>query len=231
MPTVRRFNLTASSKVVPVPAHGSRTTSVGYRLAHGSYKSMSWSRDLCLKWLGLLAHYVSDVEIDYLPKPMTPGPSIDYVHQDSQIDGMYAATLMISAQIKPVISKMIERIVTMRFAKQDGDLLLEQGLFLYGTAKLLQKVGEAQIALMDQWLDESIIHRGADRQIPRGENRDAGVFRDFYDYNFLIYSPEPLGSLLRGFHTGVTYVNVQRFRPSFAEFKSICNRAAVVGSN
>jgi hypothetical protein len=58
---------------------------IGYRLAHGSYKALSWSRDLAVRWLALLAHYVSDAELEYLPGAGTPGLAIDFVHHDLPI--------------------------------------------------------------------------------------------------------------------------------------------------
>jgi hypothetical protein len=59
---------------------------IAYRLPHGSYKALSWSRELVAKWLALLAHYVPDAELQFLPRAGTPGPAIDYVHHDVPIE-------------------------------------------------------------------------------------------------------------------------------------------------
>ena len=195
---------------------------LSYRLAHGSYKALSWSRDLAIKWLALLAHYVSDAELDYLPLAGTPGPAIDYVHHDMSTEGMYAAALVILFKVKPTIENAINELVPARFEKQDDDALLALSLKLYGMAKFLEQVGKVQIELMDAWLDPTIVDRAGDQNVPRGENRNAGIYRDFYDLTFIVNSPEPLDSILRGFHAGTTYVEEKRFLPTFAEFRRRC---------
>jgi len=85
-----------------VPVATTSGSRPGTRLSsgHGSYKALSWSRDLAIKWLALLAHYVSDAELDYLPIAGTPGPAIDYVHHDMPVEGMYAAALVILFKVK-----------------------------------------------------------------------------------------------------------------------------------
>jgi len=195
---------------------------LAYRLAHGSYKALSWSRDLAAKWLALLAHYVPDAELEYLPIAGTPGPAMDYVHHNMPVEGMYAAALVILSQVKPTIQNAIKELVTARFNQQDDDALLDLSLKLYGMAKMLEQVGRAQIELMDAWLDPAIVDRPEDRTVPRGESRNAGIFRDFHDLTFIVLSPEPLASILRGFHTGATYVEERRYLPSFAEFRRLC---------
>jgi hypothetical protein len=195
---------------------------LAYRLAHGSYKALSWSRDLAAKWLALLAHYVPDAELEYLPLAGTPGPAIDYVHHNTPVEGMYAAALVILSQVKPTIQNAIKELVTARFDQQDDDALLDLSLKLYGMSKLLEQVGRAQIELMDAWLDPTIVDREGDRTVPRGESRNAGIFRDFYDLTFIVHSPEPLTSILKGFHAGTTYVEERCYLPSFAEFRRLC---------
>jgi len=195
---------------------------LAYRLAHGSYKALSWSRDLAVKWLALLAHYVPDAELEFLPLAGSPGPAIDFVHHDIGMEGMYAAALMLLSGIKPVLKNALNKLVTARFEGQDDDALLDLSLKLYGMAKMLEQVGRAQIELMDAWLDPAIVDRSEDQTVPRGESRNAGIFRDFHDLTFIVLSPEPLASILRGFHTGATYVEERRYLPSFAEFRRLC---------
>jgi len=194
---------------------------LAYRLVHGSYKGLSWSRDLGLKWLALLAHYTADAELEYLPRAGSPGPAVDYVHHDASPEAVYVATLLISYQVKPAVSNAIKDLVIARFDGQDDDALLALSLKLYGMAKMLEQVGRAQIELMDAWLDPSIVDRAGDANIPRGEHRYVGIYRDFYDLGFIINSPEPLASVLRGFHAGTTYIQQERFLPSFPEFRRL----------
>jgi hypothetical protein len=195
---------------------------LAYRLAHGSYKALSWSRDLAVKWLALLAHYVPDAELDYLPLAGAPGPAIDYVHHDVSMEGTYAAALMLLSGIKPAIKNAITTLVTSRFEGQDDDALLDLSLKLYGMSKFLEQAGRAQIELMDAWLDPTIVGQPENRNVPRGESRNAGIFRDFHDLTFIVLSPEPLASILRGFHAGTAYVEERQFLPSFAEFRRLC---------
>ena len=135
------------------------------------------------------------------------------------MEGVYAATLLMLYKIKPTMVEAIMQLVTARFDGQDDDALLSTSLQLYGLAKFLQQVGKAQISLMDAWLDPAIVDRGDEANIPRGEHRNAGIYRDFYDLGFIINSPEPLASILKGFHGGTTYFQQERFLPSFAEFR------------
>lgn len=194
---------------------------IAYRLVHGSYKALSWSRDLACKWLALLAHYIPDTDLEYLPKAGTPGPAVDFVHHDTPQESVYAATLMMLFKVNPTMIEAIIQLVAARFEGQDSDALLALSLKLYGMAKLLQQVGTAQIELMDAWLDPTIVDRADDVNIPRGEHRHAGIYRDFYDLGFIIASPEPLTSILKGFHNGTTYVQQERFLPSFVEFRRL----------
>jgi len=192
---------------------------VAYRLVHGSYKALSWSRDLAVKWLALLAHYLPDTELEHLPRAGTPSPTVDFVHHDTTMEGIYVETLLILGEIKPTVRDAIMQLVSARFDGQDDDALFALSLHLYGMAKFLQQVGAAQVELMDAWLDPAIVNRANDADIPRGEHRNAGIYRDFYDLGFVINSPEPLASLLKGFHAGTTYVQQERFLPSFMEFR------------
>ena len=194
---------------------------IGYRLAHGSYKALSWSRDLACKWLALLAHYISDVELEYLPKANSPSCHVDFVHHHTPIEALYAASLIILSQVKPSIAVAIKELLIAQFDGQDEDALLALSFRLFGMAKWLEQVGRAQIELMDLWLHPSILDRAAGDDVPRGEHRNAGIYRDFYDLTFIVNSPEPLASILRGFHTGTTYVPQDRFMPSFAEFRRL----------
>jgi hypothetical protein len=204
---------------------------LAYRLAHGSYKALSWSRDLAVKWLALLAHYVPDAELEYLPIPGTPGPAMDFVHHDMPAEGMYAAALVVLSTVKPSVAGAIQELATARFDGQDEHALLALSLKLYGMAKFLGQVGGAQIELMDAWLDPAIVGRSESRDTPRGESRNAGLFRDFYDLTFIVHSPEPLASILKGFHAGTTYVEERRYLPSFAEFRRLCRHKKVPPGN
>ena len=195
---------------------------LAYRLVHGSYKALSWSRDLAVKWLALLAHYVPGIEPQFLPLAGTPGPALDFVHHEATVEGMYAATAIILSKVRPEVSNAIQELLTTRFDRQDGDTLLSMSLKLYGAAKWLEQVGRAQIELMDAWLDPTIVERAGDRNVPRGEHRICGIFRDFYDLNFIVNSPEPLNAILRGFHAGTTYVEGFWSVPSFADFRRLC---------
>jgi len=194
---------------------------LGYRLVHGSYKALSWSRDLACKWLALLAHYVPDTDLEHLPKAGTPGPAVDFVHHDTPLEGLYVATLLILYKINPAVVKAIKHLVRARFEGQNDYDLLALSLKLYGVAKMLQQVGIAQIELMEGWLDPAITNRADDANIPRSEHRNAGIYRDFYDLGFVICSPEPLASILKGFHRGTSHIQQERFLPSFAEFRRI----------
>ena len=92
-------------------------------------------------------------------------------------------------------------------------------LKLYGAAKWFEQVGKAQIELMDAWLDPTIVGRAGDQNVLRGENRNAGIYRDFYDLTFIVNSPEPLDSILRGFHAGTIFLVVDKFQARFARRK------------
>jgi hypothetical protein len=191
---------------------------IGYRLVHGSYKALSWSRDLAVKWLALLAHYVPDCEREYLPLAGTPGPRIDFVHHDLRPEGLYAAALVITAGVKPSILEELAGLVTTRFEPRDQEKLFGVSLWLYGFAKLLESVGRAQIELMDYWLDPTAATQLEEEAVPRGLHRNAGIYRDFYELGFVINFPQPLEAILKGFHAGTTRVEHGRRAAPFADY-------------
>jgi hypothetical protein len=85
-----------------------------YRISHGSYKGLSWARDLAVRWLSLFAQYVLEVEPEYLPLPTTPGPTVDYVHYHLSPEALYAVTVMLSAGMSPVL---LDEVYQNRFAR------------------------------------------------------------------------------------------------------------------
>ena len=198
---------------------------LSYRLSHGSYKALSWSRELVCKWLALLAHYVPDVELQHLPLAGTPGPAIDYVHHDAPVECMYAASLMLLSKTNPSVAETIKELVVIRFNQEDDAVLLSTSLKLYGMAKFLEQVGRAQIELMEAWMDRNIIRQPDDARMPRSTERNSGIYRDFYGFSFIVHTPEPFLSILKGFHEGTTYVEERRYMPSFVEFRRLCRKA------
>jgi hypothetical protein len=132
---------------------------------------------------------------------------------------------MLCSTVKASVGEAIKELVTTKFDRHDDNALFATSLKLYGMAKFLEQVGTAQIELMDAWLDPSIVNRAGDREVPRGEHRNAGIYRDFYDLPYIVVSPEPLDSILKGFHAGTTYVEERRFLPSFAEFRRLSRRS------
>lgn len=195
-------------------------------MVHGSYKALSWSRDLAAKWVGLLAHYSSGVELEYLPSPVTPGPIVDFVHHEITSESMYAIALVIGSKVKPTVEKKLWELTCAKFENQDDDSLLDLSLKLYGAARFLEQVGRAQIKLMDSWLDPAVAREApSDRESPRGVERNAGIYRDFWNLNFIVNSPEPLQAILKGFHAGTTFVEGRRSLPPFAELREYWQHA------
>ena len=78
---------------------------------------------------------------------------------------------------------------------------------------------------MGAWLDPQIVHRLDRGDCPRSEHRNAGIFRDFHDLTFIVNSPEPMHSILKGFHAGTTYVVGGNLVPIFGEFMQLAGTA------
>ena len=191
---------------------------LAYRLAHGSFKALSWSRDLAVKWLALLAHYAPDVELEYLPKPAAASAQVDFVHHEIRPEGMYAASLVLLSRVDPAVERAIMSLLTSSFSGQSDEELLSDSLRLYGLAKFLQEVGTAQVDLMHRWLNPS--HQPA-HSTERFQRRQLGLFRDFWNLAFIAVTPEPLTSILRGYHAGTTYVAKRGHLPTFLELMKL----------
>jgi hypothetical protein len=186
-----------------------------YRISHGSYKGLSWARDLAVRWLSLLAHYVPEVELQYLPLPTTPGPTVDYVHHLLSPEALYAVMVMLSAGMNPAIESNLRSLVVEGFEGQDDTALAGLSLSLFGLAKYLEGVARAQVSLMDGWLDP--VHFADSLDTHRTYHRRAGTFRDFHDLAFIVSAPHPLIDILQGFHWGSTDVINPNAFPSFRE--------------
>jgi len=186
-----------------------------YRISHGSYKGLSWARDLAVRWLSLLAHYVPEVELEYLPSPTTPGPAVDYVHHLLSPEALYAVMVMLSAGMSPAIDSNLRALVVEGFDGQDDTALARISLSLFGLAKYLEGVARAQVALMDTWLDPVAFADSPSTH--RTYERRAGTFRDFHDLSFIVHAPHPLIDILHGFHQGSTYVINPNSFPSFRD--------------
>ena len=197
---------------------------LAYRLAHGSFKALSWSRDLAVRWLALLAHYSPDAELEYLPKPAAASAHVDFVHHEIRPEGVYAATLVLLSQVDPAVEAAIMSLVTSSFSGQHDEALLCESLRLYGLAKFLQEVGTAQVMLMRGWLDPSNHHVQSDG---RFQQRQLRLFRDFWRLPFIAVTPEPLASILRGFHAGTTYIAKRGHLPTFLELIRLREDATV----
>jgi hypothetical protein len=186
---------------------------LGYRLVHGSFKALSWSRELAGRWLALLCHYVPGVELERLPAPMTPGPAVDFVHHAAPEEVLYAAALAIRFGVLASIATEIKFLVGIKFEQQPEAELFQISIRLYGLAKLLQKVGEAQVRLMSWWLNPE----WEDDEDDRRYRRCAATYRDFWNLPFVIRSPQPLLDVLVGFHSGETYVGLLKLSLKFQE--------------
>ena len=188
---------------------------LGYRFAHSSYKGLSWSRDLAAKWLALLAHFVPDVELEYLPAPCTSGPAVDYVHQYMPLDGLYAAMLVLFFEPMPAVRKGIDSLSIVGFTGQDDITLMALSLQCYWFAKFVQEVATAQMALMNIWLEPA----KADSNGPsRLTERNLDIFRDFHDMNYIVHWPDPLSAILKGYYAGTTRAFKPWTLPSFKQF-------------
>jgi hypothetical protein len=186
---------------------------LGYRLVHGSYKALSWSRELAGRWLALLCHYLPGVEMDQLPAPMTPGPAVDFVHHVAPKEVVYAGALAIHFGVLAPIATEIRFLVGVQFDQQPETELLQLSIRLYGLAKLLQKIGEAQVRLMGWWLNPQWTEDEGDRRY----RRYVATYRDFWELPFVICSPEPLLDVLANFHSGETYARLLKLSQRFQE--------------
>ena len=182
-----------------------------YRLVHSSYKAY-WARDLAARWLGLLCHYIVGTELDFLPSPMSPGPTVDYIGHEMSDEGLYAATLVLIRGVSPAVTAEIRFLGSAYFRQQSEEELFLECLRLYGFATLLAQVGTALVRLMTRWLDP--VRSNSDSSL-RLHERHLGILRDFYHMPHILHSPHPLREILRGYHAGTTYVPHPPAAPSF----------------
>jgi hypothetical protein len=194
-----------------------------YRLCHGSYKGLCWTRDLAARWSAVLAHYVSGVELDCLPSPHPACPDADHVHHSLPVWGAYALGVVSAGRPRQSTAQNLIKIAAARFEGQPDDQLLAASLSLYGLAKALQLVAQTQVECMAAWLDSELCQEFPDL-LPRSQHRASGIVREFWGLEYIVHTPSPLPAILRGFHAGTTHV---AGNPALAPtFKAFLSRAS-----
>ena len=158
------------------------------------------------------------MELEFLPKPAAASAQVDFVHHEIRPEGMYAASLVLLSRVDPAVERAIMSLLTSSFSGQPDEELLSDSLRLYGLAKFLQEVGTAQVDLMRRWLDPSSQPVQSDERFQR---RQLGLFRDFWKLPYIAVTPEPLTSILRGYHAGTTYVAKRGHLPTFRELMKL----------
>ncbi len=123
-----------------------------YRTAHGSYKVYGWLRENAMRYASVLAHIIEGVEIEYLPSPATPAPTLDYLHYE-RVESLYVASALIGHGFRPGLMPGFRSILAMKFTGQPEEKLVADAIVLSGWCAFLREVAIAQVAFMDAVLD------------------------------------------------------------------------------
>ena len=179
---------------------------LAYRMAHRSYKGLSWSRELVSKFVAVIVHYIPGVQVEYLPSP-APVPSIDYVHYDQPLEARYALDALCRMQIHQAVEELLISSAQWIFTGQSGITLLAEQCQLFGLAGFMHQVAQAHIAIMDRWLNPPAA--GNEEDLSREVHRQLGIVRDFWDWGSIFESEGMLSHLIRAYHDG-------NWRPMYA---------------
>lgn len=168
-----------------------------YRLTHDSYKGLSWSRDWAGKWCAVLAHYVPNICIEYLPKPAGIHAGIDYIHFSMPVEAEYGIMAVTGLQPSPSQTEMLLAATQTEFTGQSDSVLLQKSCTWRGMAWVMQFVANAHVSVMDRVLakDESLFVAEQERVT----HRQMGVFRDFWDLHTLFHETPQWEKVLRSF--------------------------------
>jgi len=161
-----------------------------YRAVHSSHK-IYWLREHVMRWVGVLAHYLSGVDPSYLPPPSPPSPKLDFLYYTPPPESYYAATAVLMHGFKPSWMSMLRSVLGMKFTGQDETSLLQETLNLTGWSGLLREIAVAQVRTMDCALrsDQPWYTQGLP---PRRLHRATQTFCDFWHLRQLRTSPQNL---------------------------------------
>ncbi len=179
---------------------------LSYRWAHGSYKCLSWARDMVAKFASVLSHYVPGVEAENLPPPCPIHKSVDYVHYYQSNEGHYSLSVLSQLSINRAISELLIASSQWIFTGQGGVNLAAEQAQLFGLAKFMHQIAKAHVAVMDRWLKPDQVRAG--EELSREAHRQEGIVRDFWDWGTDFEDRKTLAGLLDAYHQ-------QTWRPNF----------------
>lgn len=168
-----------------------------YRLTHDSYKSLSWSRDWAGKWCAVLAHYVPNICLEYLPKPMGMHAGIDYIHFSMPGECEYAILAVTGLQPSSSLTEMLLAATQTEFVGYSDGVLQQKSCTYRGLAWVMQFVANAHVSVMDRVLakDESLF--AAEQE--RVSHRQRECFCDFWDFPTLFHETSQWEKIVRQF--------------------------------
>lgn len=167
-----------------------------YRAIHSSHK-IFWLREHIFRWIGVLAHYLPGVELEYLPPPAPPSPKLDYLHYSSPPESCYAAAALLIHGFKPSWMLSLRSILEQKFIGQDEETLLQETLTLAGWSFLLREIAIAQVRVMHHALklDPSFY---TEKLPARALHRATGIYCDFWNLRYLRTNPHLLIQVAKG---------------------------------
>jgi hypothetical protein len=186
-----------------------------YRALHSSHK-IFWQRDHIYRWVGVLSHYLPDVELAYLPPPAPPSPKLDFLAYCSGAECRYVAAALHLHGFKPSWMPALQSVLERKFTGQSEEALLQETLILSGLSALLEEIAKAQIRVINCALDPSLPWY-TDGLLSRELHRSSQIFCDFWNLRRLRENPQYLRAVADAVVAGeikstVTQPVVQHFR-------------------
>jgi hypothetical protein len=152
---------------------------ISYRMAHGSFKALSWARELATTQLAVLAHYLPAAELPHFPRPSGMHARLEAVHHGIPPEGLLVIrNLMIFGVYQPV-TLFILRLAATEFAGQNNEMLLQESALMVGAVQFTRQVVMAHLSVMEHMLGgkEDLVEAAKSEH---RFHRHLKLFRDFW---------------------------------------------------
>jgi hypothetical protein len=152
---------------------------ISYRMAHGSFKALSWARDLATRQLAVLAHYLPAAALPHFPRPAGMHGRLEAVHLTMPPEGILVIRNLVGFGLYPPITHLLLRLASAEFTGQSNGILLQESAFMVGAVQFTRQAVMAHLSVMDHLLGERIDLVAAAAAEHRFHRR-LKLFRDFW---------------------------------------------------
>jgi hypothetical protein len=158
---------------------------IAYRMAHGSFKALSYARELATRQLAVLAHYLPAAELPHFPRPAGMHARLEAVHLTMPPEGLLVIRNLVGFGLYAPVTHLLLRLVSTEFTGQTNGILLQESAFLVGAVQFTRQAAMAHLSVMDHLLGdkgELVAAAAAEHRF----YRHLKLFRDFWSLDHVM---------------------------------------------